>query len=109
VVLAHDAWRFRSSVPSLAYPEGANIIFTDSIPLLAAVFKVVRHGVEVNYFGLWMATCYVMRSRRGTAAARSASARARRTLRRPGRVVRADSPRTIRHGALCAHFSSSWR
>ncbi len=60
---AKDAWRFPLFfVPSLAYPEGTNIVFTDSIPLLALPFKLLRQGsgVEVNYFGLWILCCYAL-------------------------------------------------
>jgi hypothetical protein len=60
---ARDAWRFPVfHVPALRYPEGTTIVFTDSIPLLAAFFKVLFEitGWEVNYLGAWMALCYVL-------------------------------------------------
>jgi hypothetical protein len=59
---AYDVWRFPIfSVATLGYPEGTNIIFTDSIPLAALGAKVL-HGLTgkvVNYLGLWMGLCYV--------------------------------------------------
>ena len=56
-----DEWRFPLSfVPKLGLPEGANIVFTDSLPLLALVFKVVykASGEWFNYFGLWIFACF---------------------------------------------------
>jgi len=60
---AHDEWRFPLFfVPMLGYPEGTNIIFTDSIPFIAAIFKLVfkMTGWEFNYFGFWMFLCYIL-------------------------------------------------
>ena len=44
------------------YPFGTSITFTDSIPLLAILFKAIRSALPVNfqYFGLWIASCFVM-------------------------------------------------
>src|SRR5215207_5630982 len=39
---ARDEWRFPLFyVPALAFPEGANIVFTDSLPLLALILKII--------------------------------------------------------------------
>ncbi len=60
-----DEWRFPLfNVPSLGYPEGINIVFTDSIPLVAAIFKMVYKVTRwpFNYFGLWIFFCYVLQA-----------------------------------------------
>ena len=51
-----DQWRFPLFYTQLLhYPDGANIIFTDSLPLLAIAAKVIfkTTGAEWNYFGHW--------------------------------------------------------
>src|SRR6266850_207921 len=48
---AREPWHLPLfSVASLGYPEGANIIFTDSIPLVAFVFKLLFAvtGLDLN-------------------------------------------------------------
>jgi hypothetical protein len=57
----HDSWRFPIfHIPKLAFPEGANIVYTDSLPLLAlaakAVFKLT--GKWINYFPVWEFACF---------------------------------------------------
>ena len=106
---ASDEWRFPLFwVASLSYPEGANIIFTDSIPLVAFVFKIVREltGFEVNYLGLWMAFCYVMQ---GVAASLLMDALGvrHRLANLSGVLIALCAPILLGrfgHGALCAHF-----
>lgn len=106
---ARDTWRLPLFwVPTLSYPEGANITFTDSIPLVALLFKVVFKltGLDVNYLGLWMTLCYVLQ---GVAAALLLDAlgvRAR-LANLCGVVVALCAPILLSrfgHGALCAHF-----
>jgi hypothetical protein len=43
---------------------GSSIVFTDSIPVLALLFKVVRAALpgHFQYFGLWMLACYVLQA-----------------------------------------------
>jgi hypothetical protein len=56
-----DDWRFPVfAVATLNVPEGANVIFTDSIPLAALGMKILRaFGVPAwNYFGAWLLLCY---------------------------------------------------
>ena len=106
---AHDSWHLPVfSVPALSYPEGANIIFTDSIPLAALFFKVVfvLTGLEVNYLGLWMALCYVLQ---GVAAALLLDVLGvrHRLANLCGVVIALCAPILLSrfgHGALCAHF-----
>jgi len=58
---ARDDWRFPLFLVSkLNFPEGANIVLTDSLPLLAVAFKVIYKltGHWFNYFGFWLFTCF---------------------------------------------------
>lgn len=58
---AHDGWHFPIFyVPNLAAPEGANIVYTDSLPLLALAAKIYFKitGEWFNYFGLWLFLCF---------------------------------------------------
>jgi hypothetical protein len=51
-----DKWHFPIfDVSGLNYPEGTNIIFTDSLPLMALLSKLLYKatGIEWNYFGFW--------------------------------------------------------
>jgi hypothetical protein len=45
-----------------AYPYGIAITFTDSIPLFAIFFKLIRFVLPqtFQYFGLWIAFCFIM-------------------------------------------------
>jgi hypothetical protein len=46
----------------LGIPAGTNIIFTDSIPLLALIGRVIYRltGGTLNLFGAWTAACYIL-------------------------------------------------
>ncbi|MES3011273.1 MAG: DUF6311 domain-containing protein [Pseudomonadota bacterium] len=57
-----DEWRFPlMRTLALNPPDGINVIFTDSIPLAALVFKLLRSGLPegFHYFGWWHAFIYV--------------------------------------------------
>ena len=43
---------------------GSSIVFTDSIPLAALLFKLVRAALpaKFQYFGLWMLACYTLQA-----------------------------------------------
>jgi hypothetical protein len=59
----HDAWQLPLfHVSKLGIPEGTNIIFTDSIPLLALIGRIIYRltGETVNVFGAWTAACYIL-------------------------------------------------
>ncbi len=49
-------------VPTLGAPAGVSIVYTDSIPLVALVGKVVTTiaGVAVNPYGVWVGSCFVL-------------------------------------------------
>ncbi|MCL2869358.1 DUF6311 domain-containing protein [Candidatus Saccharibacteria bacterium] len=50
------------AIKGLAYPFGQAIIFMDSIPLLAIIFKVLSPILPTTfqYFGLWTLACYML-------------------------------------------------
>jgi hypothetical protein len=53
----HTQWQFPlTAIPGFFYPMGANIGYTDSIPLLAFPFKLLSPilPTEFQYFGIWM-------------------------------------------------------
>lgn len=47
---------------SVAHPYSTSVIFTDSIPLFAVLFKIVLHSSikPFQYFGLWGLMCFVL-------------------------------------------------
>lgn len=106
---ALDGWRFPIFyVPTLSYPEGTTIVYTDSIPLLALVFKVWLKvtGYNINYLGFWMLACYALQ---GVGAVWLLSAIGVRdwtaNVAGLGFALCADSLlRRYGHGALCGHF-----
>ena len=58
-----DEWRFPLfHTQNLGYPHGTNIIFTDSIPLLALIFKILAPIVPDGFhpFGLWIFICFLL-------------------------------------------------
>ena len=96
------------AVPNLGYPEGTNIIFTDSIPLLALVFKIVYKltGWKFNYFGFWFLLCYTLQ---GVSAALLLHALGVRSLiaNLCGVIVALSGPILLHrfsHAGLCGHF-----
>ncbi|WP_200332539.1 DUF6311 domain-containing protein [Thiocystis violacea] len=60
----HDAWRFPLFAAANLGPAGMNIIFTDSIPLLALPAKMwfSLTGQAVNYFGAWVLLCFALQA-----------------------------------------------
>ncbi len=57
----NDNWRNPLFyVKNLSIPEGANIIFTDSIPILALISKIFYKisGYSFNYFGIYVFLCF---------------------------------------------------
>ena len=59
----NDSWRFPLFfTPNLGFPYGANIIFTDSVPLMALVAKLFHPllSPDFNPFGLWILLCYLL-------------------------------------------------
>ncbi len=106
---AHDSWRLPLfDVKTLRYPEGANIIFTDSIPLLALLMKPLAPFLPAgfHYFGWWFALCFVLQSVAAVALLREWGVRDWLGLC-AGAVLALSTPSwLIRHNhmALCGHF-----
>lgn len=46
----------------LAYPVKTSVIFTDSIPIFAVIFKIFTSGFEARfqYFGIWGLCCFML-------------------------------------------------
>ena len=58
-----NEWHFPLfHVSTLGHPQGTNIIFTDSIPLVALIFKLLTPLVPPDFhpFGLWIVVCYLL-------------------------------------------------
>ena len=104
-----DAWRLPLFwVPELGYPEGTNIVFTDSIPLAALAAKAVHTvtGVELNGLGLWMELCFVGQAGAAAILLAALGVRGRRENVCGVLIVLSASILLERfgHGALCGHF-----
>lgn len=59
------SWSFPAGVASnYAYPMGAPIVYTDSIPLFAVIFKLFRDFIQgsFQYFGIWLLTCFILQA-----------------------------------------------
>lgn len=57
----NDNWRFPVGVyKNYAYPQGTSIVYTDSIPIFAIFFKLVKKLMPstFQYFGLWGISCF---------------------------------------------------
>lgn len=61
--LAHDSWRWPLLQTELInFPHGANIYFTDSVPFMAILGKILFQytGTIYIYFGVWILISYVL-------------------------------------------------
>jgi Family of unknown function (DUF6311) len=59
----HEPWRFPlGALSSLCYPVGTMVAFTDSIPWLAMVAKLLSPvlPVDFQYLGLWLGLCFML-------------------------------------------------
>jgi hypothetical protein len=60
-----EAWHLPpGAATNYGMEMGSSIVFTDSIPVLALLFKVVRVALpdKFQYFGLWMLACYLLQA-----------------------------------------------
>lgn len=65
----HDAWRMPlGSMKNLATPEGSSLVYMDSIPLVAIVFKVFSPILpeHFQYLGLWGLLAFVLQGALGS-------------------------------------------
>ncbi len=60
----NDEWRWPLfHIPALSIPEGASLIFADSIPLVSLFLKLINKFLfshAFNFFGLWISLCYIL-------------------------------------------------
>lgn len=64
----YDEWRLPvTETKLLAWPHGVPIVFTDSNPLLAVIFKVMSSILprEFQYIGFWYLICLILQSLAG--------------------------------------------
>lgn len=57
------SWRlFFGKTDTMAYPYSTSVIFTDSIPLFAVVFKLIlcKYNGPFQYFGIWGIMCFIL-------------------------------------------------
>ena len=58
-----EPWNFPiGAMKSYLYPEGTSIVFTDSIPILAFIFKLISPMLPdiFQYYGIWSLLCYIL-------------------------------------------------
>jgi len=59
----NDTWRFPlGSYLNYSYPFGSSVVYTDSIPLFAIIFKLIDFILpkSFQYFGLWGILCFML-------------------------------------------------
>ena len=60
-----DEWRNPIGLnPNYGIDISSSIVFSDSIPLLAIIFKLLTNSAEgpIQYFGLWLFVCYLLQA-----------------------------------------------
>ncbi len=92
----------------LSFPEGTNIVFTDSIPLMALGAKLARPiiGSDINYFPSWFILIYSLQGVGGVALLKSLGVKRRDALV-TGAILAVTFPAFVYRGihpALDAHF-----
>lgn len=64
-VFQQAPWEFPLGIiKNFNFPIGTSVGYTDSIPLLAVIFKIFTHNStqEIQYSGLWLFSCYVLQA-----------------------------------------------
>jgi len=59
----HSAWSFPlGNIDNLIYPENISIVYSDSIPLFAVIFKLFSPILpsSFQYFGIWTLLCFML-------------------------------------------------
>ena len=105
-----DDWRLPLfEVKNLDYPSGANIIFTDSIPLIAPLLKIgyAFTGTLIDPFGPWLLLCFILQAVSGVIVLRQAGVCDRGVLLTAGILACSlpALPYRFGHVALCSHFT----
>lgn len=109
----HDPWRLPIFyVPKLGFPEGVNIVYTDSLPLVALAFKLIYKlsGSWFNYFGLWVFLCFPLLGFFAALAAKAAGFKDAAAIVAAGLLAIACPAFLLRfmHLALMGHFLIVW-
>jgi hypothetical protein len=58
-----EDWSFPIfNIKGMAYPNGANLFYTDSIPMLGIFAKLLFHftGIKFSYFGIWICSSFII-------------------------------------------------
>jgi hypothetical protein len=104
----HAPWTFPiGQTPSFVYPFGTSVGLTDSIPILAFVFKALDSllGTDWQYIGLWLLSCWVLQGVFGALLVSTATSSA--VLQALGASLFVMSPPLLLrwgHAALSAHW-----
>lgn len=89
-------------------PDGSSVVYTDSIPIMAILFKSVRWALPkpFQYTGLWMLLCYVLQGLFGwlLSALHTKSAYAKSLMTCFFLLSPAMLDRCCKHHALMAHW-----
>ena len=104
----HGPWTFPiGATPLLAAPVGSSVGLTDSIPLAAFIVKALGPALppDIQYFGLWLASCFVLQGVFGALLMRLATKRVLLQVLGAGLLV-LSPPLVFRvaHPALTAHW-----
>ncbi|MGH8714194.1 MAG: DUF6311 domain-containing protein, partial [Casimicrobiaceae bacterium] len=104
-----EAWHLPpGAATNYGMEMGGSIVFTDSIPLFALVFKLLRAVLpeKFQYFGLWMLACYVLQAWFGWLLSGVFARRAPQRLAMTALFVLSPlvPDRAIGHYALMAHW-----
>ncbi len=105
----HSPWSFPiGEIQGYMHPLGSNVGYTDSIPLMAILFKIAEPllPLDFHYFGIWFTLCFGLQvyfawKLMGLIPAFDLSSRVVASL------LLALSPiliHRVMHAALCAHF-----
>lgn len=104
----NEAWHFPlGKITSIGHPVGASIGYTDSIPLLAFIFKPLTRILpgHFQYFGLWLLLCFCLQGVFASLLMRTVSSHL--IIQLLGAVFFVISPiliGRIGHPALCCHW-----
>src|SRR5271167_1476986 len=104
-----DSWRWQVLVAKpLVTPDGTNIAFTDSIPLVAIPMKLFRHFLPPRFHSifLWLALCWVAQPVAAVFALRSTGER-RLVPSLAVALIAVSMPTLLYrfgHSSMCSHF-----
>jgi len=63
VFFNQSAWTFPLGLnPNFGLQLGNSIVYSDSIPLMALIFKIFSPSLPFQYFGIWLLACFVLQA-----------------------------------------------